>query len=90
LAAQTLPIILFFTSDVNFSSEFQDYIWEKFINSKNLEKRWFETLQNLSNGIFLYDIPTKKIIFKNAMVNKILGDFDDVKSENQHLVHPGE
>ncbi len=59
---------------MNNDESFKDFILIKFKKAKEAEKQWLLSLQNIPNGIMIFDIKNEKVIFENEMMNDLLKD----------------
>lgn len=52
-----------------------------------MEKQWFECLQNLPNGVLLYDKDKKQVVFENAKLKSMLSQPNqlDQSPEDRYL-----
>lgn len=50
----------------------------KYNQTKQLEARWFSTIQNMPNGVLLQNVQSGDIILQNKMIQEILTPNDDL------------
>ena len=71
-------VIQFSTLEVDDS--FTSYVLDRFQKAAELEKQWLKSLQNMPNGIMLYNMKEKTVTFENEMMRTIFKN-DDEKVE---------
>lgn len=52
--------------------KFLDMLYSKLSMTKDLEKRWFNTLMNIPMGVTLYSVNSEEVIFHNKFFEPIL------------------
>jgi hypothetical protein len=63
-------VLQFMSLDVD--SQFITFIVQRFIQEIETEKLWLQTLNNMPNGIILFNYMDDSIVFENHMVEGIL------------------
>lgn len=76
VAFQILQYMSFVVDDVYF-----EFMIDRYQRLKEVEKQWFECLQNFPNGILLYDREKKKVIFENTKLNTIFPPTTDASGQ---------
>jgi len=79
-------VVQFSTLEVD--DNFTTYVLERFQKAAELEKQWLKSLQNMPNGIMLYNMNEKTVTFENQMMRTIFGGRDEVVQAPKGVYSP--